>query len=69
MTAAQQSWCVVCRYPTKREFVFGTIFVPIGEHFHRREEIARNALDEIFPSRPKIVGYQQGQILFHPEGT
>ena len=62
----QQAWVVRCQYPEKQPFIFGSVWVDAKAGHFELDTAANAAMDEILPTRPKIIGFLPGQIVFHP---
>lgn len=64
---SNRAWVIVCRFPGKAEFWFGTVFVRHGAPLHELDAAANEAIDEVFPFRPTIINYIPGQLVLFAE--
>mgnify|MGYP001617987395 CR=1 FL=1 len=67
MTEATRAWGIVCQYLGQETFIFGTVFVPVRAPQHELETEALRALDAVFPTRPKVLNYRPGMLVFVDE--
>lgn len=66
--ASVKSWCAVCQYPGKANFVLGTVVARQNAPMHEIEPRIYDLMDKLFPTRPALVNVIPGAVIFAPEG-